>query len=475
MKNFCDDEDLHSKILVLEKKLFTFFNSCCIIPNSMKRIRTVPILFLLQNILYASSTVELSPRELWYDAHNQEIEYKIVNNDSRKIKSIKIIIPTGFICVSSQTQIEEISSNKSWTIIGFSGNELSLNAQIPSNYLATGEYLTLKIVVDTQEEPLPATSWSCQVTYDTSAQEPANEKSPGSSKVSIISLALNAEPKSLALVPNTTSEITVTLSDDNGSPLNNKNISVVIISGDADILTSTTTNSEGKAIFPVQIANTTVFRFIYNNPKRMKDATIFSIIDIPVPTPQNGFCSGSKIFSRDNTPVVIENKYEDYGVQTEYKIDDESWKVYIDTEPLYFNYRKAEPYNLGCRYIDAQGSRSSETPWVVYSTYAGSETVSKLINHPNPFSAGSESTAIEYVLEENSDVIISIYDLFGNVLLKREFSAGETYATKGPNCFLWNGRNDSDKIVANGGYICKLKIKQIGNSKTLTRKIGVRK
>jgi DNA-binding beta-propeller fold protein YncE len=99
------------------------------------------------------------------------------------------------------------------------------------------------------------------------------------------------------------------------------------------------------------------------------------------------------------------------------------------------------------------------------------ETISELVNYPNPFVAKRENTKVRYHLKENSEVEIRIYDLIGDLVWEKKISAGESPGgVAGPNEVEWDGRNGNGEYVSAGGYICLLKV---GN-KVLKRKIGVK-
>jgi hypothetical protein len=99
--------------------------------------------------------------------------------------------------------------------------------------------------------------------------------------------------------------------------------------------------------------------------------------------------------------------------------------------------------------------------------------ISSVINYPNPFAAGKQSTRIRYVLIKDDDVTTSIYTLIGGLVLRKTYSSG-TEGAKGQvsgytNEITWDGKNDSGQIVANGMYILEIKT----GSERFIRKIGV--
>jgi len=93
-------------------------------------------------------------------------------------------------------------------------------------------------------------------------------------------------------------------------------------------------------------------------------------------------------------------------------------------------------------------------------------------NRPNPFCAGKEVTLIEYNLKQPSSVTITIYDLLGQEVWRESYRAGEN-GGKEVNSVPWDGRNLSGKVVANGGYICRIWIKR--EKRYVVRKIAVAK
>lgn len=86
-------------------------------------------------------------------------------------------------------------------------------------------------------------------------------------------------------------------------------------------------------------------------------------------------------------------------------------------------------------------------------------------NRPNPFRAGSQTTKIIFVPESTGTARLTIYDLYGAVVLIEDMAA-----TAGIEAwFDWDGRNDTGYVVGNGGYICRV----TGSGYDLRRKIAV--
>ncbi len=117
----------------------------------------------------------------------------------------------------------------------------------------------------------------------------------------------------------------------------------------------------------------------------------------------------------------------------------------------------------------AEPDSTSENPAETESQSDGADGV---LNRPNPFRAGKEETLIEYDLEEPSNVIITIYDLLGQEVWQENYRSGGN-GGKEANSVPWDGRNLSGKVVANGGYICRIWIEK--EKRHMLRKIAVAK
>ncbi len=93
------------------------------------------------------------------------------------------------------------------------------------------------------------------------------------------------------------------------------------------------------------------------------------------------------------------------------------------------------------------------------------DTDRDITNRPNPFRAGHENTLILFRAPRSGTVTVTIYDLYGDVVHSHQEYAQAGELTQ----FVWDGRNGNDRVVANGGYICRIH----GNGIDLRRKIAV--
>ncbi len=100
--------------------------------------------------------------------------------------------------------------------------------------------------------------------------------------------------------------------------------------------------------------------------------------------------------------------------------------------------------------------------------------ITEIFNYPNPFHPDEGPTSITYMLGDNSDVNLIIYDSLGNLVKKIDYAAGSTGGSQGPNTITWDGKNGRGETVASGAYIARLLAKDSGGGRSkATRKIGV--
>ncbi len=128
---------------------------------------------------------------------------------------------------------------------------------------------------------------------------------------------------------------------------------------------------------------------------------------------------------------------------------------------------------------DANYSPSIDKVTIEYNTRTLTGKTLEAQSYPNPFSPGTQSTTIKYILNVDSNVTIRIYDAAGDLVKEMNFSAGSEGGkgnTAGyDNKITWDGRNGYGMIVANGGYICQIIAEPTDGSgvKKEIRKIGI--
>lgn len=84
---------------------------------------------------------------------------------------------------------------------------------------------------------------------------------------------------------------------------------------------------------------------------------------------------------------------------------------------------------------------------------------SSLNIYPVPFRISQKNLNIAYYLNEDADVFVSIYDMFGRIVRNFEFVKGSLGALQGWNTIVWDGVSNSNEFVHSGVYVCKVLIK----------------
>ena len=104
-------------------------------------------------------------------------------------------------------------------------------------------------------------------------------------------------------------------------------------------------------------------------------------------------------------------------------------------------------------------------------------TIENIVAYPNPLRLNQSNAALKltYTLSRNAEVIVSIYDTFGEQVLESVFRAGDNGGRLGANdAFTWEGRRNFFDLVAPGVYICRITATDAdGESRTEGTKIAV--
>ncbi|MHB9154780.1 MAG: hypothetical protein ACYC5N_03680 [Endomicrobiales bacterium] len=116
-------------------------------------------------------------------------------------------------------------------------------------------------------------------------------------------------------------------------------------------------------------------------------------------------------------------------------------------------------------------------PSAAAATSLPAEVITAVSNFPNPVDTrkgGEEAkTNIVYVLNQDAEVTITLYDLLGYQVNSWTYHAGEEGGRKGANRVQWDGANEMGAKVAKGGYIAQIRVKSDRGVVTTMRKIGV--
>jgi len=76
------------------------------------------------------------------------------------------------------------------------------------------------------------------------------------------------------------------------------------------------------------------------------------------------------------------------------------------------------------------------------------------LNYPNPFTdPGTGTTAISYKLSKSAEITLTIHDIMGNQIFKRNFPPRSPGGSAGYNEVNWDGKASDGKVVGNGIYV----------------------
>ena len=104
-------------------------------------------------------------------------------------------------------------------------------------------------------------------------------------------------------------------------------------------------------------------------------------------------------------------------------------------------------------------------------------TIENIVAYPNPLRLNQPNAALKltYTLSRDAEVVVSIYDTFGEQVLESVFLAGDNGGQLGANdAFTWDGRRNFFDLVASGVYICRITATDAdGESTTEGTKIAV--
>jgi len=135
-------------------------------------------------------------------------------------------------------------------------------------------------------------------------------------------------------------------------------------------------------------------------------------------------------------------------------------------------------YYYRVRARNAAGSYGSWSPESApAATGLPADVITSVSNYPNPVDTrlGGEQgkTQIVYILNQDAEVTITLYDLLGYKVKEWHLMPGENGGRKGANSVPWDGTNELGDKVAKGGYIAQIRVKSDKGVVTAIRKIGV--
>ncbi len=111
-----------------------------------------------------------------------------------------------------------------------------------------------------------------------------------------------------------------------------------------------------------------------------------------------------------------------------------------------------EEYELQIHVSDS-GYKEKKTSVEKRNFTAKGEFISDFTSFPNPFDNRASDAALRYVIEDEADVTVNVYDSSGS-LVKTIVKAESRKA--GENKESWDGRDFTGAYVANGVYFCEV-------------------
>jgi len=162
----------------------------------------------------------------------------------------------------------------------------------------------------------------------------------------------------------------------------------------------------------------------------------------------------------DTSPVWVTLSSGIPPSQTEYSVTDRKEKK--------FYYYRVRAKN----YAGSWGS-FSDASTAAYLSLPG-EQIDQLANYPNPFDSRYKDTTITYILRDDSEVTIRIFDLLGVPIKTMHFSKGENPGgVRGTNNITWDGTNEQGQKIVQGMYIMSVEVKSGGKTTRKNWKVGV--
>ncbi|MBN1351136.1 T9SS type A sorting domain-containing protein, partial [candidate division KSB1 bacterium] len=84
-----------------------------------------------------------------------------------------------------------------------------------------------------------------------------------------------------------------------------------------------------------------------------------------------------------------------------------------------------------------------------------------LQNYPNPF---NPETTIEFHLPQPAEVNLTIFDLHGKIVRQ----LGRASLPAGIQTIRWDGKNEFDRLVASGIYVCRIEARSAAGEHSFT-------
>ncbi|MCO6462774.1 MAG: T9SS type A sorting domain-containing protein [Saprospiraceae bacterium] len=118
-------------------------------------------------------------------------------------------------------------------------------------------------------------------------------------------------------------------------------------------------------------------------------------------------------------------------------------------------------YRLVVQGVDASGNKSGDNPKSVGFRVITAQSVSNVLNYPNPFSSSTQFIFTLTGSEVPENVSISIFTLSGRVVREiTQEELGPIHAGLNRTTFKWNGTDEFGSKLANGVYLYKVNFRK---------------
>ena len=173
-------------------------------------------------------------------------------------------------------------------------------------------------------------------------------------------------------------------------------------------------------------------------------------------------------FNSDYRPALEEGQVWDFTISNPSKSEGKIYFLGIENVPLEYeiillNSENSNLYDLrkDNQYFFANKTSKTNMQLIIGKASFIQKEAKKTIptdfcllqNYPNPF---NQSTKITYTLPRNSKVIIEIFSLIGQHIIKLV----DEFQTAGRHTVEWKGTNEKNEILTSGIYLCRIKVEE---------------
>jgi hypothetical protein len=287
-----------------------------------------------------------------------------------------------------------------------------------------------------------------------------------------------------ALRPGESVQLHMRATDQSGNPVQNSVLQVEVIAGDGDLASTgsrsysavSDLNGHASVEMGVTVFGTEDIRVQGISGDLLSDVLLLPVIGPPITNLHfdpavSPFRDG--YYVTPGTRIVLTATTEDQGgiqgIFADVDVIDPPRPVSVYTGDFSLADLGPEYMTPGTHvlrfYAEETSGVTGSVQTVTLYTATDMDTDREITNRPNPFNPRDGATMIMFRPQQTGVVNLTLYDLYGDVVYSDQIdvSAGELVQ------YPWQGVNGNGRVVANGGYICRIH----GSGLDLRRKIGV--